>query len=109
MQKISTMRTSGKKIFKGQLTIGLDLGDRSSSYCVLSEAGEVILEQKLPTAPEAMKQISWKALRSWDSHLTCHRPTLTGLRGHMVRRVRTDLARSNALRSKKNSSRWRCL
>jgi hypothetical protein len=29
MQKISTMRTSGRKIFKGQLTIGLDLGDRS--------------------------------------------------------------------------------
>ena len=26
MQKISTMRTSGKTIFKGQLTIGLDLG-----------------------------------------------------------------------------------
>jgi hypothetical protein len=56
MQKISTMRTSGKKIFKGQLTIGLDLGDRSSSYCVLNEAGEIVLEQKLPTTPEAMKQ-----------------------------------------------------
>src|SRR5262245_34356098 len=56
MQKISTMRTSGKRIFKGQLTIGLDLGDRSSSYCVLNEAGEVILEQKLPTTPDAMRQ-----------------------------------------------------
>src|SRR5499427_8952166 len=31
MQKISTMRTSGKNIFEGQLTIGLDLGDRSSA------------------------------------------------------------------------------
>ena len=40
MQKISTMRTSGKNIFEGQLTIGLDLGDRSSAYCVLNEAGE---------------------------------------------------------------------
>jgi hypothetical protein len=39
MPKISTVRTSGSKIFKGQLTIGLDLGDRSSSYCVLDEAG----------------------------------------------------------------------
>jgi len=27
MQKISTMRAGGKDIFKGQLTIGLDLGD----------------------------------------------------------------------------------
>jgi len=56
MQKMSTMQTSGKTIFKGQLTIGLDLGDRSSAYCVLDEAGEIILEQKLPTTPEAMKQ-----------------------------------------------------
>jgi len=33
MQKISTIRTSGKNIFQGQLTIGLDLGDRLQ--CVL--------------------------------------------------------------------------
>jgi transposase len=44
-------------IFKGhQLTIGLDLGDRWSCYCVLDEAGEVLLEQKLATTPEAIKQ-----------------------------------------------------
>ena len=56
MQKISIMRQSGNKIFKGhQLTIGVDLGDRSSCYCVLDEAGEIILEQKVPTMPEAMK------------------------------------------------------
>ena len=56
MQKISTVRMSGSKIFKGQLTIGLDLGDRSSSYCVLDEAGALVLERKLPTTPEAMKE-----------------------------------------------------
>jgi len=39
MQKISTVKTKGKKILKGQLTIGLDLGDRSSCYCVLDENG----------------------------------------------------------------------
>jgi len=39
MQKLSTMRRSGKNIFRGQLTIGLDLGDRSSAYCILNEAG----------------------------------------------------------------------
>ena len=53
MQKISTMRTSGKNIFEGRLTIGLDLGDRSSAYCVLNEAGEIVLEHKLATTPEA--------------------------------------------------------
>src|SRR6516165_7521472 len=57
MQKISTMQTSGKNIFEGQLTIGLDLGDRSSAYCVLNAAGEIVLEHKLATTPEAMKQV----------------------------------------------------
>jgi hypothetical protein len=32
--------------FQQKLTIGLDLGDRWSFYCVLDEAGQVILEQK---------------------------------------------------------------
>ena len=57
MQKISTMQASGKNIFEGQLTIGLDLGDRSSAYCVLNAAGEIVLEHKLATTPEAMKQV----------------------------------------------------
>jgi len=58
------MRTSGRKIFNGQLTIGLDLGDRSSSYCVLDEAGKILLEQKLPTTPEGMKQTFARMPRS---------------------------------------------
>ena len=57
MKKTSTVRVNGKMIFKGhKLTIGLDLGDRWSNYCVLDEAGEILLEQKLATTPEAMKQ-----------------------------------------------------
>ena len=64
MQNISTMWVNGKKIFKGQLTIGLDLGDRCSAYCVLDEAGKILLEQKLPTTPEAMKQTFAKMPRS---------------------------------------------
>jgi len=59
------MRATGRGIFKGcQLTIGLDLGDRWSLYCVLDEAGQVILEQKLPTTPEAMRQAFEKMPRS---------------------------------------------
>jgi transposase len=58
------MRTNGETILKGQLTIGLDLGDRSSSYCVLDEAGEILVEQKLPTTPEAMKQTLGRMPRS---------------------------------------------
>ena len=65
MQKISTMRVKESEIFKGHgLTIGLDLGDRFSFYCVLDEAGEVILEQRLPTTPEAMRRAFGKMPRS---------------------------------------------
>ena len=40
MKKPSTVRVNGNMIFKGhKLTIGVDLGDRSSTYCVLDEAG----------------------------------------------------------------------
>src|ERR1700680_956323 len=65
MKKTSTVRVNGNMIFKGhKLTIGLNLGDRWSFYCVLDEAGQIILEQKLPTTPEAMKQTFGKIPRS---------------------------------------------
>ena len=65
MQKISTEQTCKSEIFKEQrLTIGVDLGDRWSSYCVLDEAGKIILEQKVPTTPEAMKQTFSRIPRS---------------------------------------------
>ena len=58
MKKISTAAAKQTKNFSQQkLTIGLDLGDRSSWYCVLDEAGEVLLEQKLGTTPKAMKEV----------------------------------------------------
>ena len=47
MKKTSTVRVNGNMIFKGhKLTIGLDLGDRWSNYCVLDEAGEVLLRSE---------------------------------------------------------------
>jgi transposase len=35
----------------------VDLGDRFSWYCVLNEAGEVVLEQKVATTSKAMKEV----------------------------------------------------
>src|SRR5467141_4352919 len=65
MKKISTMQVFGNEIFKEQkLTIGMDLGDRWSFYCVLDEAGKIIMEQKVATTPEAMKQTFGKIPRS---------------------------------------------
>ncbi len=40
-----------------RLTVGLDLGDRSSFYCVLDEAGEVLMEQRSSTTPKAIREI----------------------------------------------------
>ena len=58
MKKISTARAGTIEKVEGQkLTVGLDLGDRSSWYCVLNEAGEVLLERKLATTPKAMKEV----------------------------------------------------
>ena len=65
MQKSSTTRRTTSKIFKErQLTIGVDLGDRWSFYCVLDESGKVILEEKLATTPDAMKQTFARIARS---------------------------------------------
>jgi hypothetical protein len=36
------------------------LGDRWSFYCVLDEAGKIILEQKVATTPEGMKPDIWE-------------------------------------------------
>ena len=59
MKKISTMQVFGNEIFKEQkLTIGLDLGDRWSFYCVLDEAGRIIFEQKVATTSEAISRRS---------------------------------------------------
>ena len=58
MKKISTAATKQSRNFSEQkLTIGLDLGDRSSWYCVLEEAGSIVLEQKLGTTPKAMREV----------------------------------------------------
>ena len=56
MKKITTAVATSKRDLAGKLTIGLDLGDRSSWYCVLDEAGNVVQEQKLATTPKAMQQ-----------------------------------------------------
>jgi transposase len=58
MKKISTTAVKQTNNFREQrLTIGLDLGDRSSWYCVLDESGTVRLEQRLSTTPKVMKEV----------------------------------------------------
>ncbi len=57
MRKNSTVVKNGNKMFKQPaLTIGLDLGDRSSCYCILDEVGNVILERSVPTTANGIRQ-----------------------------------------------------
>ena len=49
-----------KKAPETGFTIGLDLGDRISQYCVLDRAGEVLSEGSVTTTETAMKQ-TWKS------------------------------------------------
>src|SRR5438477_5896984 len=56
MKKISTAATKRSRNFSQQkLTIGLDLGDRSSCYCVLDESGHIVMEQKVSTTAKALQ------------------------------------------------------
>src|SRR6201987_4430561 len=55
MKKISTVAAKpSRKISQQKLTIGLDLGDRNSWYCVLDGAGQIQLEQRVRTSAKAL-------------------------------------------------------
>ncbi len=81
MKKISTVQAISNDILKQQkLTIGIDLGDRSSFYCVLDEGGTIVLEQKVATTPEAVEQTFGKIPRSLIALETgTHSPWLSRL------------------------------
>jgi transposase len=65
MKKNNTTTMGRKQILKqSKLTIGLDLGDRSSHYCILDEAGNVLLEHNLPTTPKGTQQVFSRIPRS---------------------------------------------
>ena len=107
MKKISTVRVNGNMIFKGhQLTIGVDLGDRWSCYCVLDEAGEILLEQKVATTPEAMKQIFEKIPRGLmametGTHSPLGQPAVNGAGASGARGARPEGAIDHQEQSKR--------
>src|SRR5947208_2772475 len=59
MKKNNTNRQSSKrgKGWQGTITIGLDLGDRSSRYCVLEGNGEVVQEGNVATTKKGLGQV----------------------------------------------------
>ncbi|HZS99950.1 MAG TPA: transposase [Terriglobales bacterium] len=58
MKKVSTAATKqSRNISRQRLTIGLDLGDRNSWYCVLDESGQIQLEQRVRTNAKALQEV----------------------------------------------------
>jgi transposase len=47
-----------------KLTVGIDLGDRSSRYCILDEQGEVLAEGSVATTQKGLAQVFGSKLRS---------------------------------------------
>jgi transposase len=65
MRKSSTTVRKRKQILnQTKLTIGMDLGDRFTYYCVLDQAGEVMVEDRLPTTKQGMQHVFGKIPRS---------------------------------------------
>ena len=52
--KQSQKRTAKAKRTQESVTIGMDLGDRSSRYCMLSGEGEILREDQVPTTKAGM-------------------------------------------------------
>ena len=85
MKKVSTtVGKQGRKISQQKLTIGLDLGDRWSWYCLLDEVGEVLQEQKLGTTPKGMKEVFGAVPR-------CRIALETGMHSPWVSRLLSEL------------------
>src|SRR6476469_1148516 len=58
MKKVSIVAARQRKTFsQATLTIGLDLGDRNSWYCVLDEVGQIQLEQRVRTSAKALQEV----------------------------------------------------
>lgn len=49
---------------KQRLTVGLDLGDRSTCYCILDESGEVVSEGAVPTTRAGLESMFGKMAAS---------------------------------------------
>ena len=65
MKKVSTVAAKpSKKISQQKLTVGLDLGDRNSWYCVLDESGQIQLEQRVRTNAKALREVFGAMARS---------------------------------------------
>jgi transposase len=89
MKKVSTAATKqSRNISRQKLTIGLDLGDRNSWYCVLDEAGTIQLEQRMRTTSKALQEVFGGMPRSRIAlEIGTHSPWISRLLGELGHEV----------------------
>ncbi|MGB6474076.1 MAG: IS110 family transposase [Candidatus Sulfotelmatobacter sp.] len=85
MKKVSTAAVKTTKNFsQAKLTIGLDLGDRNSWYCVLDESGQIQLEQRVRTTATALREVFSEMPRSRIAlEIGTHSPWISRLLGEL--------------------------
>jgi len=81
MKKVSTAVTMpSRNISQQKLTIGVDLGDRNSWYCVLDEAGHIQVEQRVRTTAQALGEVFGAMPRSRSAlEIGTHSPWISRL------------------------------
>ena len=110
MKKVSTVAAKqGKNCSQPTLTIGLDLGDRNSWSCVLDEAGQIQLEQRVRTTAKALQEVFGAMPRSRIALETgTHSPWISRLLSELGHEAIVANAReSGACEHKDPSLNWR--
>jgi hypothetical protein len=89
MKKVSTAAAKQSRNFsQPKQTIGLDLGDRNSWYCVLDEAGQIQLEQRVRTTAKGLREAFGGMPRSRIALETgTHSPWISRLLGELGHEV----------------------
>ena len=89
MKKGSTAAVKTTKNFsQPKLTIGLDLGDHNSWYCVLDETGQIRLEQRVRTNAKALQEVFGAMPRSRIAlEIGTHSPWISRLLGELGHEV----------------------
>src|SRR6266403_179049 len=112
MKKVSTAATKPSRNFsQPNLIIGMDLGDRSSCYCVLDETGRMVMEQKVSTTAKALQVALGGMPRSRIALETgTHSPWVSRLLSGLGHEVIVAHARNVRLigESRKKDDRLRC-
>jgi transposase len=89
MKKVSTaVRKQGRNISQPTRSIGLDLGDRNSWYCVVDDAGQIQLEERVRTTAKALQEVFGTMPRSRIAlEIGTHSPWISRLLGELGHEV----------------------